>query len=516
MQLMVLKSNAFIKQNEEREKLLQKFLLEKKKTLEQYPNLYPKFVDGKFILAYKPRDLESLITDLQSLRLSKSMAEFNILKYGYESEMDYILNCLGYEKKSDKKIRVSDCIKKQAKYFEDFYKVDKECFIRLRNKSTGQYRAYRIEHVQDPYRLQAILKSQYFNNNMNDMMYSLNLYNNMYKADEDSLFSLQNIGIDVDFDTYKYTKDMVLKILEENYGMTIPTPNLVEHSHRIRLIYSIEDVAVTKKSLNVYKHIGKELVRRLKDDVGIEGSISMQPSTTYCRFLNSINTKDNSHVEVILKNMSVYKMRDMQMQLLEKTDWCKVTTNKNVSYIHNDYGFCLGRLEDLRKIQKIRQQGYRENLAFVFRNYCYLAGYSEDETFNMLVEFNNNFDNPLPINHLDGDTKHLKRKQYKFRTHTFLELFDITPKDEEILGLSEAKSPTEIRRRKLLGQKETYYKKLKNEGKKTRNEQVDEKKEKVKDLVLQGLGTKDIALQLGFGESTVRRYKSNLKKEGLI
>lgn len=53
----------------------------------------------------------------------------------------------------------------------------------------------------------------------------------------------------------------------------------------------------------------------------------------------------------------------------------------------------MGRLEDLRLIQNIRQDGY-----------------SEEETFNMLIEFNNDFDNPRPLNKLDGDTKHLARK----------------------------------------------------------------------------------------------------------
>lgn len=515
MQLMVLKSNALIEQDIEQQRLLKDFLLKNEQTLKDYPNLYPKFVDGVYVLAFKPKDTEDLISILKKLHLQKDMAIENIIKYGYEDEMEYILNSLGFKIKSDKKIVVSQWVIKQAKYFEYLYSVNKECFIRLRNKSTGQYRAYRIEHLQDPYRLQAILNSSYFNN-MNDMMYSLNLYNNMYKANEESLFSLQNIAIDLDFDTEKYTKKQVLNKLEKEFGVTIPVPNVIEHSHRIRLMYSIEDVAVTKKSLKVYKCIGDEIARRIKQEIGIEGSIQGQSATTFGRILNSINTKDNSKVEVILKNMSVYKMRDMQMQLLEKPDWFKVTTNKNVSYIHNDYGFCLGRLEDLRKIQKIRQEGYRENLAFLYRNYCYLAGYSEDETFNMLVEFNNNFDNPLPINHLDGDTKHLSRKQYKFRKDTFLEKLDITPEEEKILDLTKAVSSVEIRRRKITKQKENYYKELKDKGKQTRNEKVDEKKEKIKDLALQGLKTKDIALQLGFGESTVRRYISNLKKEGLI
>ena len=43
------------------------------------------------------------------------------------------------------------------------------------------------------------------------MMYSINCFNNMYNATEESLFSLQNIAIDVDFDTNKYSINKVLK-----------------------------------------------------------------------------------------------------------------------------------------------------------------------------------------------------------------------------------------------------------------------------------------------------------------
>ena len=469
VQLMVLKSNAFVEQNIEQERLLEEFLLKNQQTLKDYPNLYPKFIDNKYVLAFKPYDFEALITVLKKLNLSKDMVIENVIKYGYENEMEYILNSLGFKMKSDNKIKVSQWIIKQAKYFEYLYSVNKECFIRLRNKSTGQYRAYRIEHLQDPYRLQAILKSSYFNN-MNDMMYSLNLYNNMYKANEESLFSLQNIAVDLDFDTEKYTKRQVLNKLEKEFGVTIPIPNLIEHSHRIRLMYSIEDVAVTKKSLKVYKCIGDEIAKRIKE-IGIEGSVNGQSATTFGRILNSVNTKDNSKVEVILKNIRVYKMKDMQMQLLDKPDWLKVVERTNINqdkktyHIWNTYSLNMGRLEDLRKIQKIRQDGYKEILTYLYRNYCYLAGYSEEETFNMLIEFNNNFDNPRPLNKLDGDTKHLARKQYIHRSSSILEILDIEPKDEKNLNLTVTESAVEKRRRKITKQKEQYYQEIKKQGK---------------------------------------------------
>ena len=132
--------------------------------------------------------------------------------------------------------------------------MNRECYVRLRNKNTGQYRSYSVETLKEPYRLQAILKSNYFTDNT-DMMYSLNCYNNMYKATEESLFSLQNIAIDVDFDTSKYTINKALKEIKKEMGNNIPIATIIETGHRIRLIYTIQDVPATKKSIKVYNFV---------------------------------------------------------------------------------------------------------------------------------------------------------------------------------------------------------------------------------------------------------------------
>ena len=76
--------------------------------------------------------------------------------------MEYILNALGFEYKSKNKIKVSKHVRIQAELFDFLFNINRECYIRLRNKSTGQYRAYSIETLKDPYRLQAILRSHHF------------------------------------------------------------------------------------------------------------------------------------------------------------------------------------------------------------------------------------------------------------------------------------------------------------------------------------------------------------------
>lgn len=515
-----------------------KYIERHKYELDKYKNTVVELgANGKYFIKYKPRDIESLITDLKSLRLSKDMLILNIARYGYIEEQDYILEALGFSKRS--KVKVTKDIEKQAQYFSFLFQANKECFVRFRNNNTGETRAYNVEYLSDPYRLQAILKSKYFSN-QNDMMYSLNCFNNMYKSSESTLFSLQNIAIDLDFDTSKYTKKEVLAKLDATMGITIPLPNLLEHSNRIRLIYSIEDVAVTKKSLNLYKKVGQNIVDRIKE-LEIEGSITLQPSTTYARFLGSKNTKNNSKVQIKILNLKKYKLRDMQSILLpKKPDWVislekankkdsKVTqeevftefkqknkSKSKVRHIHSVYTLNMARLEDLRRIQKIREKGYKEILTYLYRNYCYLAGYNEEETLKMLIEFNNNFENPRPVNKLDGDTKHLSRKQYIHKNETILKLLDISLKEQEKLDLKVTIQYAEKRRRKLEKQRDVYREEQRRKGKKLRDEESDYKKKKIKDLRAKGLKNKEISEQLGIAISTVEKYITKLRKEGLL
>ncbi|HBF5453729.1 TPA: hypothetical protein KOS64_003573 [Clostridioides difficile] len=482
---------------------------------------------NKFVV----RDTEHLISVLKSLRLSKGMAIFNIQKYGYTLEQDYILQSLGLSI-GNKKIKVSKEIEEQAKIFTMLFDVNRECYIRLRNKETGQVRAYDTEILKDPYRLQAILKSQYFSNK-NDMMYSLNCYNNMYSATENTLFSLQNFALDIDFNTEQYTVTQVINIIKDLYkNNRIPTPNVIEYGHRLRLIYSICDVGIkqgSKKSINLVNKVAKAI----NSKIPLELNSSVQALTTYGRITGSINTKNNSRINIEILNPNKYVLRNLQDTLLEQPDWIKKVkkANNKVISIQNTYSLNKLRLSDLEKIQSIRQDGYRELLCYLYRNYCLLSDIGKEETWAKLKEFNSRFNNPLRENVLDGDTKHLNRKQYLHKSSTILDLLDINPNDEIALKLDIILSSSEKKRRDRIYQKNKYQEnkeekikkakvkyqdKLKVEGKKTKKEELKEVYCKIKNLRAEGFKVKDIAEQLEIGVSTAKRHISYLKKEGLL
>lgn len=465
---------------------------------------------GNYYKKYVPMNIDALIEDLKTLNLTKDMCILNIEKYGYTAEKEYILNCLGYSLKTNFKLKIAKRVQKQAELFSFLYKIDKNCFIRLRNKISGESRAYSIESLKDPYKLQAILKSNYFIGNV-DIMYSLNCYNNMYGAGEESLFSLQNIAIDVDFNTKEYTLKKAMELIKGYMGTKIPTATMLEYGHRIRLIYTLEDVSATNKSLKLYKLVGEQIASKLE---GL--GATAQPATTYARIEGSLNSKNNKKINSIIFNPVVYKLRELQKMLLP--EWKKdiKKANRKVVYMPNAYQLNLDRLADLEKIQTIRGNGYRECLCYLYRNYCLLANMNQNEAWERTKKFNNNFDEPLKENTLDGDTKALNRKQYLHKTETILKLLNISPEEEEKLNLKTIFSKKEDKRRRSVRDKNRYASKLYVQGKKTKQEELEETRQKIKALKEKGFKNKDICLKLDLAESTLKRHITYMKKNGLL
>lgn len=523
--------------------ILEQLSAEQREKLKNNPHLQPVYNEetGNYYLKYSVCDIEDFISELSTLGLTKEMVVFNIKKYGYDSETEYILNSLGFQYKRKSKIKVSKNVRKQAELFNFIFKINRECYIRLRNKNTGQYRSYSVETLKEPYRLQAILKSNYFSNNI-DMMYSINCFNNMYNATEESLFSLQNIAIDVDFNTNKYTINKVLKDIKNEMGNNIPIATIIETGHRIRLLYTIQDVPATKKSIKVYNLVSNEIAGRLK-----EYGASAQAPTTFGRIEGSINSKNGAKISNLLFSPKVYTLRELQNELLPAWERAirKANRNGKVVKIRNEYTLNLDRLKDFEILQSIREEGYREILCYLYRNYCLLANMTQEEAWKKTVKFNNNFKEPLKENTLDSDTKCLNRKQYLHKSATILNLLDVTHQEEEQLHLISIMSKYEYKRRDRVYQKTMYigekaeYKrekakkrakkmydseeakakyqeKLREEGKQSKKEQLSALRQKIKALRLQGFKNNEIAQELDIPIKTLERHITYMRKNGLL
>ncbi|QJX74731.1 helix-turn-helix domain-containing protein [Priestia megaterium] len=470
------------------------------------------------------RDAEHFISVFTPFRVTKSIAILNIKRYGLEDDMDYILTELGHNTGTDK-VKVSERVQEQAELFQYIFDTKRDCYVRIRNKETGSYYTYNVDALKNPHKLQNILeRNKLFRSNV-DIMYSLNTYNNMHSADNKSIFSIHLIAIDVDFDKKQWSMDSCLAALEYEFSKnTVPTPNIIERGHRIRLLYKVECVGATQKSKNLVKKVTEKIADKLK-----EYGASPQPITTYGRIGGSVNSKDGSIIEIKVIDKEPYMLRDLQNEVLEPPKYLDRAKNSNgATEIRNDYSLNMARIQiDLPKLQTIRDEGYREVLCFAYRNTCKLLNMSDEEAKDAMLAFNKNFDVPLKANKVEQDTRNVNRKQYLLTNEWFVKVLDLSPDEEIALGCKTIMSETEKSRRKR-----KYNKKHHSDNKEERNEKkreqyrkknpvsVKDKKailrQKIRDLVLEGLTQQSIAETLQVSLRTIKTRYKELKQEGLL
>ncbi|MEG1287600.1 MAG: hypothetical protein RSD13_06060 [Clostridium sp.] len=402
---------------------------------------------------------------------SHSARQINRNKYGitYKDLQEYY----GIEKYPNKdksktqnkrKERFSmDEIKDQVKLFKNIFDTEDEAFLRIRSKANGEYNSYNINSLMVEEKLYAVLNSNKFNSK-EDLMYSLNLYNNMKSAEDKNLFSLHSIAIDVDFDEvsrFQGKKPIdIINILERlEFDKSIPKPSIIEYGNRLRLIYKLEKVYCTNASKNLTKRIAKIIGERL-----VDYGAKAQALTTYGRVVNSINSKCGKSIKVMYLDVKPYTLTSLQENWLSPLpewypEW-KAKSNRKKSkliILNGDFQeqakarkYNLNRIDDIYKIQEYYDyecDGFRRFLCFQIRNHAKLAGMTNEEAKDVLREFNNRFNYPLRWNIIEQDTRNVERKQYLYKSETFLWHIGIQIEDEVLLCLKAILSEKEKARR---------------------------------------------------------------------
>lgn len=298
---------------------------------------------------------------------------------------------------------------------------------------------------------------------------------------------------------------------------TIPVPNAFEYGHRVRLIYSLEDVPATDKA----KKTAMDILKAINNKLPAAWCSSAQPLTSFARVQGSINSKNEAKVNIQVIKPNKYILRELWFKFSGETQYTQKinkanTTKRKIICLRTPYYINIERLKDLEKIQKIRQDGYREQLCYVYRNYCLLAKMTKEEAWEATKRFNKAFSNPLKENTLDSDTKHLNRKQYIHKNQTLLEMFDIEPSQEEILELKAIYSKAEYKRRDKARQKKIYKDKLRANGKSTKAESIEILKENIVKLKKKKVKNKEIAEKLNISTKTLERYITEIKNKNKL
>ena len=329
----------------------------------------------------------------------------------------------------------------------------------------------------------------------------------------------------IDLDTYKtgFTKEQILMNLEENYfNQSIPRPNFIVDSGRgLYLIWLLN--SVPSKALPLWKAIEEYLYSVLKP-FGADRQ-ALDP-TRVLRVPGSINSKSNTTVKVIEQYNYIYDLREIQKEFLPELEERKANKKGRPSktvFIHRERSLYYARIQDIIKLCELREydlKGNRELVLFLYR--YYLCSFLEDteKALQDVLELNREFIYPLMKTEVIRATRSAEKvylskdKQYRYKNETLIELLNITEFEET--HMSTIISKREYKRRNNEYNKNKYQEKLIAEGKVSEKDKISQRREKIKDLLREGLSQKEIYLSLNISKRTCINDVKFLKEQGLI
>ena len=329
----------------------------------------------------------------------------------------------------------------------------------------------------------------------------------------------------IDLDTYKtgFTKEQILMNLEENYfNQSIPrTTFIVDSGRGLYLIWILN--SVPSKALPLWKAIEEYLYSLLKP-FGADRQ-ALDP-TRVLRVPGSINSKSNTIVKVIDQYDYVYDLREIQKEFLPELEERKAKKKGRPSktvFIHRERSLYYARIQDIIKLCELREydlKGHRELVLFLYR--YYLCSFLEDteKALQDVLELNREFIYPLMKTEVIRATRSAEKvylskdKQYRYKNETLIELLNITEFEET--HMSTIISKREYKRRNNEYNKNKYQEKLRAEGKVSEKDKISQRREKIKDLLREGLSQKEIYLSLNISKRTCINDVKFLKEQGLI
>ena len=329
----------------------------------------------------------------------------------------------------------------------------------------------------------------------------------------------------IDLDIYKtgLTKEQILMNLEaDHFNKSIPRPNLIIDSGRgLYLIWLIN--SVPSKALPLWKAVEEYLYSVLKP-FGADRQ-ALDP-TRVLRVPGSINSKSNTKVEVIEQYDYLYDLREIQNEFLPELDENRAKKKGRPSkkvFIHRERSLYYSRIQDLIKLCELREydlESHREIILFLYR--YYLCSFLEDtqKALEDVLELNREFISPLREKEVIRATRSAEKvylskdKQYKYKNKTLIEILDI--KEFEEAYMTTIISDKEFKRRKNIRNNIAYKEKLKEEGKMSKKEELEQIRAKIKSLRAKGFKNKEIMQMLNLTRTTFERHITYMKKNGLI
>jgi hypothetical protein len=241
-----------------------------------------------------------------------------------------------------------------------------------------------------------------------------------------------------------------------------------------------------------------------------------------CRFAKRKFRRDKSATEKQIK----YAIKIAEEKGLELPDfgsyqatWNFIAENRNKPF-NNGKIFLEKWLGDIIKLITSRkgENCRRELCLFLIRLWMIETTRDYDLALKKTLEVNSKLDKPFSESYVKSHTQSaetiIKRgESYKYKKGSIIELIGIT--EEEMQDLMYLNKDTK-KERKQKQDKERYERRLKESDKKTKKEEIKNRREKIAEMLNRGRTKKEICEELQISKRTYDNDKIAIKAEGLI
>ena len=254
----------------------------------------------------------------------------------------------------------------------------------------------------------------------NDHYISKNTFFND-KRSNDSLFSFENIVIDIDFHHlfYECIPDKVNHLLYflQNCSLEVPIPNSYVYTGRgVQLWYRLKSASY--KLEKEYRMVAEDICHRLDDFISEKVD-----------FVNCIDYAASTNPAGLVrfpfgKNTKVKEEKEKK----------KKRTSSSYS---NLFSYRFRMLTRLREMREDFGEGKRD--FYLFAIYCSGMDMSEEERMEAVHAFNQGFTVPLSEKEIEKYLSSARKKEYYISNHWLIETFQITQEEQDLLNLYENK-----------------------------------------------------------------------------
>lgn len=347
-----------------------------------------------------------------------------------------------------------------------------------------------------------------------------------------SVRHLNAFFIDIDYYNTGISKEDVLHAIEFyiNTDRIVEPTFVIDSGRGLYAIWKIEDVPGRyKHTKSLYGHI-QQYIFELFKDYGADAN--SKDIARVLRVPNSLHTKTNRRVKVIYFNPDAHYTMSMFQQFVDPFEIyinkdCKKARNKpvsrskrksNIKQLFNIYTLYKARANDLELLCKLRNydlKGMRNNILFIYHYFMMHIHRNEQVALYKTLNLNDRFIDPLTKgsvkSYIQSSVRayyeHLedKTKGYNYKNETLIDLYNITPEEQEQLE-------TIVSRREKYDRNNKRRTPRNEEGLTPRQAKKKETINQVKALHEQGLKQVEISKELGLSSGRISQLLKEIKK----